>query len=272
MTGGVPRAPGSLRTWTRVEAALAGVLLVSAGLAWWLTASVSMPNMRTGLLTGAGTADGGMAVTAPGGHAAFWLFLVTWIVMMAAMMLPAVVPFTVTMSRLLRGAAPGHGGPAALTAGYLVVWGLLGLVAYLVLRGFDTVAAGGTTTAVRAGAVVLLVAGVFQFTPLKRWCLVHCRSPVAQVLRHGARAGESRWGALAVGVRHGGYCVGCCWALMAVLLAVGVMNLAWMAAVAAVITVEKTLPHGALLSRVLGGVLLLAGGVLLALPGVLVPG
>ncbi|MCA1672233.1 MAG: DUF2182 domain-containing protein, partial [Actinobacteria bacterium] len=101
------------------------------------------------------------------------------------------------------------------------------------------------------------------FTPLKQWCLVRCRSPLALVMRYGEEATRSRRGQLRVGFSHGGYCLGCCWALMAVLLAVGVMSLVWMAVVAAVIAVEKILPRGWLLSYVLGVVLISLGTVLL---------
>ncbi|WP_232212805.1 DUF2182 domain-containing protein [Saccharomonospora saliphila] len=255
--------------WTRVELALAAVLLALAGVSWLVTAGVAMPDMRVGVLTG--PPPDAMAMETGVGPAAFGLFLATWLVMMAAMMLPAIVPFTAGLAVLLPDGARSRSRLLPLTAGYLLVWGLAGVLAFLLLRGFETATVSGTPQAVRVGAVVLLVAGAFQFTPLKRWCLVRCRSPLALVMRHGDRAASSHLGALLVGTRHGGYCLGCCWALMAVLLAVGVMNLAWMALVAAVITVEKVLPRGELLSLLLGGALVSAGAVLLAVPGLLIP-
>ena len=260
-----PRARGipAPRTWSRAEALLAAILLVLAVVAWVITSRVAMPDMRTGILTGVRPMEHG---TESASAVAFGLFLGTWVVMMAAMMLPAVTPFTVGMSRLLRArAAQGHMG--ALTVGYLLVWGMAGVLGYAVVRGFEAVADGGDAVAVRVGAGLLLVAGAYQFTPFKRWCLVRCRSPLALVVRYAKPATRSRFGAVTVGVRHGGYCLGCCWALMGVLLAAGVMSLAWMATIAAVITAEKVLPRGELISHLLGGVLIVLGAVLLAAPG-----
>ncbi|GAA2332942.1 hypothetical protein GCM10009854_05430 [Saccharopolyspora halophila] len=252
-----------LHTWKRAELSLAGVLLLLAVGAWLLTGSMAMPGMRMGILTGTGSTS--MSAADP---VAFVLFLVTWVVMMAAMMLPAIIPFTVGVSRLMGARPDAHGTLPSLTAGYLLVWSAVGVLAYFVVRGFDALGAGGTANGVRAGAVVLLVAGAYQFSPLKQWCLVRCRSPFALVLRYGSRAARSRRSAVAVGVNHGGYCLGCCWALMLVLLAAGVMSLAWMAAIAAVITVEKVAPGGKVISYALGAVLIGLGATLLAAPGV----
>ncbi|GAA2803559.1 DUF2182 domain-containing protein [Saccharopolyspora taberi] len=227
MTRGIP-AP---RTWTRAELGLAGVLLALAAAAWLAAGGRLMPEMAPGLA----------------------LFLPIWLVMMAAMMLPVITPFTVGLSRMTRA------GPtvlASLTAGYLLVWGLTGVPAYLLLRTLPMDP--------RVGGVVLLVAGAYQFTPLKRWCLVRCRSPLALLVRYGETAARGPAGALRVGAIHGGYCLGCCWALMAVLVAAGAMSLAWMAGLAAVIAVEKIAPRGEVLAYALGGVLVVAGVVLLA--------
>ncbi|MBO8187366.1 DUF2182 domain-containing protein [Streptomyces spirodelae] len=256
-----PRGIPAPRTWTRLELLLAGLLLALAGTAWLVTGALAMPDMSSGILTGMRPMGGG-AVIPP---TAFGFFLLTWVVMMAAMMLPAITPFMVGMRRLL-GARATTGTLAALTAGYLAVWGVAGLLGYAVVRAFEATAMGGGPLAVQVGAVVLLVAGAYQFTPLKRWCLVRCRSPLALVMRYAEPTAGSRFGAFSVGVRHGGYCLGCCWALMAVLLAAGVMSLAWMAAVAAVITIEKTVPRPTLTGRLFGTALLALGAALLALP------
>ncbi|GAB2745578.1 hypothetical protein GCM10027174_19420 [Salinifilum aidingensis] len=250
------------RARSGAELLLVGTLLVLAGLAWLLTSDLAAPGMRLGILTGA------RPVRSHGAEGIrFGLFLVTWVVMMAAMMLPAITPFTVGIGRVMRARRAGTGTVAALTTGYLLAWGTTGLVAYLLLRGFDAVAAAGGTTAVRAGAVVLLVAGAFQFTRFKQWCLVHCRSPMALLVQHGERATRSRGGALLVGSGHGAYCIGCCWALMLVLLAAGMMSLVWMAGVAALVTLEKVLPRGQLVSFAIGALLIGAAVVLLAAPG-----
>lgn len=252
----------SPRTWSRAELLLAGTLLALAAMAWLLTNGLAVPGMRLGVLTGMSPMEPQMRAV----PVALAMFLVTWVVMMAAMMLPGLVPFTVGVSRLL-GGRTGSGTMSALTAGYLVVWGAAGILGYLVVRGFEALATGENVTAVRAGAGVLLMAGTYQFTPLKRWCLVRCRSPLALMVRYADLIRRSRRGALLVGIRHGGYCFGCCWALMVVLLATGAMSLVWMAATAAVIAVEKVVPRGEVLGSVLGVVLIGLGAVLLAAPG-----
>ncbi len=270
-TRGVP----ALRAWTRFELVLAGVLLAAAAGAWALTGAMSMPEMQSGILTGlqpmtttpampAMPAMPGMEPSAGAGPAlAAALFVATWVVMMAAMMLPAITPFTIGLARLLGEHPQRRRRLAALTAGYLAVWGVAGLAALGVVEAFDALAGDpGPTT----GAAVLLLAGAYQFTPLKRWCLVRCRSPLALVLRHGPRVTRSGAGALATGLTHGVYCLGCCWALMLVLLAAGVMSLVWMAVIAAVITVEKVLPRGEVLAQVIGALFLAVGVLLLAAP------
>ncbi|MDR7300652.1 DUF2182 domain-containing protein [Haloactinomyces albus] len=257
---GVP----SPRTWSRAELFLAGTLLALAAAAWLFTNSlaVAMPDMRLGILTGMRPMEPRMQ-TIP---IALGMFLVTWVVMMAAMMLPGLAPFAVGISRLL-GERTGPGTMSALTVGYLLVWGVVGVFGYLLVRGFEVLAADGSATAVRAGSGVLLMAGAYQFTPFKRWCLVRCRSPLALVIRYADLIRGSRRGALRVGISHGGYCLGCCWALMVVLLAAGAMSLVWMAVTAAVIAVEKVVPRGVVLGSVLGVLLIGLGVVLLTAPG-----
>jgi predicted metal-binding membrane protein len=125
------------------------------------------------------------------------------------------------------------------------------------------------TTRARTGAGVLLVAGIYQLTPLKRICLRHCRSPLLLVMQHGQAALRSRFGATRAGLAHGGYCLGCCWALMGVLVAAGVMSLTWMATIAAVIAMEKLHRHGELISRILGGLTLVVALALLVEPAAL---
>ncbi|MGJ7907879.1 DUF2182 domain-containing protein [Actinopolyspora sp. H202] len=244
------------------ELLLAVVLLTLTALAWLLTHSLATPGMRLGILTG-------MRPMASSGFewTRFGFFLLTWLIMMTAMMLPGITPFTIGMSRLLRVRQAGTGSIPALVVGYLLAWLLTGLAAYACLRAFDALAMAGSSTAARSGAAVLLIAGLFQFTPLKQWCLVHCRSPMALLMRHGQRAARSRRGTLLVGCGHGAYCIGCCWALMVVLLAAGMMSLVWMAGITAVITVEKVLPYGRQTSYAIGALLTGAGIALLALPG-----
>lgn len=228
---------------------LAGVLLGLAAAAWLLTHLLGSPEMRVGLLTGADPM-GDMVMPADQMSAAY--FLTTWILMMAAMMLPSLVPFTIGASRLMRAGRAGRSGTVLLTLGYFAVWAATGGTAYVVWRGFEELAAGSPTTVSRAGAAVLAVAALYELTPLKRVCLRHCRSPVVLLLQHGPRAVASRRGAFRAGLAHGAYCLGCCWALMAVLLALGVMSLVWMGVLAAAIAVEKVTRHGERTSQAIG--------------------
>lgn len=262
---GVTRGIPSLRRWSRREVLLAGVLLALAVLGWMLTHLMGPPEMRTGILTGAQPTGDMMPASLLGAA----LFLMTWIVMMAAMMLPSLVPFTIGVGRLMRAGGGARSGTALLTVGYFAVWVATGAVAYLVWRAFEGLSTSSSVTAARAGSVVLLGAAIYQVTPLKRVCLRHCRSPALLLMHHGPQAVASRLGATRVGLAHGLYCLGCCWALMAVLLALGVMSLVWMGVVAAVIALEKVTRYGEPLSLGLG-VLLAALAVLAVLdPAVL---
>jgi len=255
-----------VRWWSRAELLLAGLLLVLAAAAWMLTALLATPDMQSGILTGAQPMGDSMMNP--------WLveaglFLLTWTVMMAAMMLPSIVPFTVGVSRLMRPREAGRSGTVAMTTAYVLLWAGTGILVYPAWRGLQQIGARPTDVAVRVGAVVLIAAGVYQFTPLKRVCLRRCRSPVFLVMQHGQRATRSRLGAFQAGIQHGSYCLGCCWALIVVLLAAGAMSLAWMGAIAAVVALEKTSKRGETISTALGGVLIAAGVLLLVSPGLL---
>lgn len=215
------------------------VVVIGAALATWL---VTVERMR-GMDGGPGTDLGGLG----------W-FLGVWVTMMAAMMLPSVMPMVLAFSRVTDHRA--RRGQAAFVptwifvAGYLAAWTAYGLAAYAVFRivsaldfGFLEWDRGGPYVA--GGAVA--TAGLYQLTPLKEVCLRHCRGPL-HFLLHGWRDGSR--GAFRMGTEHGLYCVGCCWGLFVVLFAVGVMSLFWMAAISAVIFAEKVLPHGDRLTRV----------------------
>jgi predicted metal-binding membrane protein len=177
------------------------------------------------------------------------LWLGAWTVMMAAMMLPSAAPLVLLYS--LRSDTLAS---TLLMAGYLLTWAFVGLAAYSVDMRLPDPGDG-------AVAAVLIAAGVYQFTPLKSACLRRCRSPVDFLVTHW-RAG--RLGALRIGLEHGAYCVGCCWALMAVLVVAGAMGLVWVVAIAAAIAAEKLLPGGPWLGRV-GGIALLVAGIVVAL-------
>jgi predicted metal-binding membrane protein len=253
-----PAGLGSPLAAVRGRLALIGLLLALAVLGWWSTA-----DRMQGMDEGPGTPPGALA----------W-FVGVWVVMMAAMMLPSVAPTVALHSRMTRRRAPW--APLAFTAGYLLTWTAAGLAAYGVfvlgreLAG-DALAwdsggrwlAGGT----------LLLAAAYELTPLKDACLGKCRSPLGFLL--------GRWrdgvpGAVGMGIRHGAWCLGCCWALMASLFALGVMSIAAMAFVAALIAFEKTVPWkrpatwGTAALLVVLGVLLIAAPD--AIPGLTVPG
>ena len=232
-------------------------LLGLAGLAWWSTAA-----RMAGLDDGPGTDLGGLE----------W-FLGLWAVMMAAMMLPSLVPAVALCSRMTR--QPGPAQALLFTAGYLSVWVAAGAFAYLLFELGKTLfgpdLAWGESGRWIAGWILLLAA-VYELTPLKRACLSRCRSPLA-FLKENWRDGAG--GAIEMGIGNAAWCVGCCWALMASLFALGVMSLTWMAFVAALVAIQKTLPWGAAAVWGAAGVLsLIACFVVFAphdLPGLVVP-
>jgi predicted metal-binding membrane protein len=191
------------------------------------------------------------------------LMFAMWWVMMAGMMMPSATPMILTfatINRRRREHGQAYVPTAAFAAGYLVAWGGFSSIATALQWGMAKAALLSpmmTASSPLLGAGLCLAAGIYQFTPLKSACLEHCRSPFDFILnqwRDGAR------GALSMGVRHGLYCVGCCWVLMALLFVGGVMNLLWIAILAAFVFVEKLLPAGAWVGRI-GGAIMIAFGV-----------
>jgi len=194
----------------------------------------------------------------------FAVMAAMWVVMMVAMMLPGAAPMVLTYAALQRHhrqPAPPHAATALFTLGYLVVWIGFALLAAVLQWRLDAMAllspAMASANAVLAGGV-LMVAGTYQFSAPKSRCLVRCRSPVEFLTRH------HRSGPLTLGLRHGLYCLGCCWALMLLLFVGGVMNLAWVGAIALFVLIEKTVPAGPWLGRATGAGLVLWGGWALA--------
>ena len=242
----------------RERLGLVALLFGLGGLAWWLTAE-RMAGMDAGPGTDLGTLG--------------W-FIGIWVVMMAAMMFPSVAPTVALYAKMSR--RQGLSRASLFTSGYLLVWGVAGVGAYgLFVAGrslFGHELAWHSGGRWFAGAV-LAVAALYELTPLKNVCLAKCRSPLGFLL--GAWR-DGRRGALEMGARHAAWCVGCCWALMAALFALGIMSLAWMAVVAALIALEKTLPWRRLaLWGTTAVLLILAVGVVAAphsVPGLAVPG
>jgi predicted metal-binding membrane protein len=209
---------------TRAQLGVVALLLTAAGAAWWSTVD-RMAGMYAGPSTRLGTLG--------------W-FMGVWTVMMAAMMLPSLVPTVAAYATLTGRREPSR--PLLFACGYLLAWSAAGVAAYgLLALGKDLFAGalawhmGGRWLT----AGVLAIAALYEVTPIKDVCLVWCRNPRA-LLRRTWRDG--RLGALAMGACNGGWCLGCSWALMATLFAVGVMNLTWMALVAALVTLEKFIP------------------------------
>ena len=233
---------------SRARVGLIALLLALAVVAWWSTA-----DRMSGMDDGPGTALGALG----------W-FLGVWVVMMAAMMFPSVAPTVALYAQMARRRAPT--APLLFAGGYLVTWAAAGLLAYGLfdagrsLLG-DQLTWSSTGRWIAGGT--LIVAAAYELTPLKDVCLSECRSPVG-FLVGSWRDGLS--GAVAMGARHGAWCVGCCWALMASLFALGVMSLAWMAFVAVLIALEKILPLGRAVTYGTAALLLVLGVLLLAAP------
>ena len=180
-------------------------------------------------------------------------FLALWVAMMTAMMFPSVAPIAIMWSRSIQARSTGARRTWRITtfvAGYLLAWAAYGAIAFVVLVGTEKLVDASPEAAKWLGVAIFAVAGLYQLTPIKNACLRHCRSPMMAFLHYAGFKGRLR--DLRVGAHHGLYCVGCCWGLMLVLVAVGVMNIAAMAALGAVVFLEKLWSRGELLTRVIG--------------------
>jgi predicted metal-binding membrane protein len=251
--GGGPAGAGLAPAYAAVRTRLGLVALLFglAAVGWWWTAG-QMRGMDNGPWSDLGTVG--------------W-FLSVWVVMMAAMMFPSVAPTVALYSRMTRQRSPLS--PLLFTAGYLVTWSAAGVAAFAIgvsiSSGSDGWLAWDHTGRWVAG-VTLVVAAVYELTPLKDVCLGKCRSPLGFLLGSWR---DGRTGSLQMGVRHGAWCVGCCWALMASLFALGVMSIPWMALVAGIIAVEKMLPWRRVVTCGTAVVLAALGVLLLAAPDAL---
>lgn len=192
----------------------------------------------------------------------FVLMFVMWAVMMVGMMLPSATPMILLYAAVTRRHSQrGHmfASTGVFAAGYLIAWtgfSLLATVLQWALEQMALLSPMMVSTSSYLGGGLLIAAGVYQWTPLKHACLDNCRAPaefLSRTWRNGTR------GAVLMGMHHGAYCIGCCWLLMALLFVVGVMNLLWVAALTAIVLVEKVAPGGAVVSRVFGAVFVAAG-------------
>ena len=247
--GGIAAAYGAARS----RLGLVAVMLGLAAVSWWWTAR-EMRGMDGGPWTELGTAA--------------W-FLGVWVVMMAAMMFASVAPTVALYSKLKH--TRGLGAPLAFASGYLLVWGAVGVPVYALARIGGVLLGGvlgwGSGGRWVAGAT-LLVAAAYELTPLKDVCLGKCRTPLGFLIGNWR---DGLGGAVRMGARHGAWCVGCCWALMASLFALGVMSLVWMAVVACLIAFEKLIPSRRVATYGTATLLLALGVLMLVAPDV-VPG
>ena len=189
-----------------------------------------------------------------------------WTLMLVAMMLPTSAPLVALFRSLVRTRANASTLTALLVAGYLLIWALVGLVLHagdhLVRVGLDE-SSWLATHAWLVGTALVTTAGLYQFTSLKRRCLEKCRSPLAFIMQHW-HGDDGEHEAFRLGIRHGLFCIGCCWTLMLLMFLVSIGNLGWMLALAAVMAIEKNLTWGRRLSTPLGVVLLVCGVMLTA--------
>ena len=259
-------SPSGLERAIRQDRALVAFGLAAVTLLSWFYLSRMAAMMNAAAADKAMHAAMGMPEMAAWGAAEFVMLFLMWAVMMIAMMLPSAAPIILLVVAVYRRRG-GHSRAltAAFSTGYLLAWTAFSVLAAIVQLGLHRAAMLSPDMASRSavvGAVILMGAGVYQWLPLKSACLTHCRSPLA-FLTHEWREGAA--GALRMGVQHGLYCVGCCWALMALLFAAGVMNLLWVGAIAIFVLAEKLAPQGMRLGKIAGVLLVLWGAWVLAL-------
>jgi predicted metal-binding membrane protein len=253
-----------------VAGALGAIVALAWGYVLWLAADMDMGGMD---MTGLRMIPAGIGIMAPAN--APWMAIefafvfAMWAVMMVGMMTPSAAPMILMYARVGRqGRAEGK--PLAATGwfagGYFLAWIGFSLAATIVQWGLERAALLDSRMASASGllgGIVLIAAGVYQWTPLKDVCLVQCQSPLQFLMRHGGFRGDVR-GCLLLGLRHGAYCVGCCWVLMALLFVGGVMNVLWIALLALLILLEKLTPAGRWVARAAGVTCVAAGAWMLS--------
>ena len=225
------------------------------------------------ILNGAGMDMSMPAGMKMGGVSAIWtpgywvLMFVMWWVMMVAMMLPSAAPMILLFATVNKGAVRQNSRAVptfVFAAGYLLIWGgfcLLAVVAQWALTSLDLLDQMMQSNSRYLGAALLISAGIYQFTPVKDACLKNCKSPVQFIMGHWV---PGHFGALKMGLLHGAYCLGCCWFLMGLLFFGGVMNILWIGGLALYVLLEKLMPHGSILEKVVGGILVVWGVAMIA--------
>jgi predicted metal-binding membrane protein len=245
---------GEVRPRPRIGVWLPVVVLSVAALGWWWSAVTS------GDMGGHMGGDGMSMEAMPA--MPFDAFLVGWVAMLAAMMLPAILP---VVRQYARTAARNPVSVIVFIAGYLALWSAAGIPAFLAWGGLNHSVAQAHPWAGRVAGIVAVAAGLYQLTPLKAKCMRDCRSPISESVRPG-RQPDRPAGAFLAGGSYGMVCLGSCWMLMTVLIAFGTMQLAWMLAIAVLIWLEKFSDLGDRLRGVTAAILILLGVVLLVHP------
>jgi predicted metal-binding membrane protein len=258
----------------RDRAVIVAALVVITGLAWayvlWLANDMAMGGMD---MTGFRMIPAGMGLmmpaSAPWQPIEFTFIFVMWVMMMIGMMTPSAAPMVLLYARVGRQAVM-QGKPFAnvnwFFSGYLLAWVAFALVTTLAqwaVQRASLLTPMMESASAMFGSALLIAAGLYQWTPLMHACLRQCQAPLQFIQRHGGFRRDAK-GSLGLGIRHGAYCIGCCWALMALLFVGGVMNLLWIAALTIFVLLEKVIPVGRVIARVAGGVLVAGGGWLLA--------
>ena len=243
---------------------LSSIALVTA-LAWLYLIHID-EQMTSTMAKSAKMAAMGMSMSTPWTRVDVFFTFAMWAVMMVGMMGPSASPMILLFAAAQEKRAHSKcwSSRASLPAGafalgYLFVWTAFSAAAALAQWGLHETALISPDMKVlspRIGGAVLILAGLYQLTPWKNRCLAHCRSPISFLMTHWR---EGRWSAFEIGIHQGAYCLGCCWALMVILFVVGVMNLAWVAALGALVMLEKVAPHGALMARISGAALIAYG-------------
>ena len=246
----------------RVIVAVAVTLLVAVAGAYTVL-GVGMNMSAIDMTSMANSMAKPMVITAQWQPVNWVLLFLMWWIMMVAMMTPSAVPLLMLFTVVKRQGQDGHraaGYTGFLLLGYLLAWALFSAVATILQRGLQEVGVfSGPMMVIKSqtvAGVLMVLVGIYQFTAIKNACLSRCRAPAQFIAQHHSPGSK---GALRLGMHHGAYCLGCCWALMALLFVGGVMNLYWIAGLTLYVLLEKGLPQGKYIARLAGGGLIVAG-------------
>jgi predicted metal-binding membrane protein len=252
-----------------IAASLAALVVVAWSYLGVMAAQMARGDMRLVGLSDMSGMHGMLMPPEPWTSATFALMALMWWVMMIGMMIPSAAPMVILFGGVQRRRLPDERPAlrvALFVAGYVAIWAAfsaLAASAQWALTSAGLLSSLELTATRRLGALLVALAGVYQLTPLKNFCLLHCRSPAEFLSAHWRTGSAGAWW---MGVVHGAFCVGCCWLLMGLLFFAGVMNLLWVAALGVFVLLEKLVPRGEWLARASGVLLLVFAAYLLAVP------